>query len=203
MRALDGVSFDVAEGEILGLLGPNGAGKTTLVKILLGGLKPKSGTVRILEKNPSDIQIKSKIGFVPERVNLPSDWSALQFMDYIGFLCCFSRHDARRKSLDLLKWMDLQEKAKDPIKSLSMGMKQRLLIAQSLINDPELLIYDEPTSNLDEQTEREIMGLLQQIHRQRHITILMVTHSTELVRYGTSSLRMAEGEVEREPVPHS
>jgi len=173
--AIDGISLNVSHGTVFAIIGPNGAGKTTLVKILLGGLKPKSGKVIVLGKDPRDVEAKVKIGFLPERVNLPESWSALKFMNYIGYLCRLGRREAREKSLSLLKWIDLEEKADDTINSFSAGMKQRLLIAQSLINDPELLIFDEPTSNLDAVGRHEVLEKIGQL-KQEGKTILLSGH---------------------------
>lgn len=175
VKAIDSVSLSVPYGTVFSLIGPNGAGKTTLVKILLGGLKPKSGKVTVLGRDPRDVETKKKIGFLPERVNLPEDWPAIKFMNYLGYLCRLSRREAREKSLSLLKWMGLEEKAEDPIKSFSAGMKQRLLIAQSLINNPELLIFDEPTSNLDAVGRHEVLEKIREIKRGGK-TILLSGH---------------------------
>lgn len=173
--AIDGVSLRVPYGTVFSIIGPNGAGKTTLVKTLLGGLKPKSGKVEILDRDPREVEVKTKIGFLPERVNLPTNWSALKFMNYIGYLCQLSRREAKEKSLSLLKWMGLEDKAEDSIGSFSAGMKQRLLIAQSLINEPELLIYDEPTSNLDAVGRHEVLEKINQLKSEGK-TILLSGH---------------------------
>lgn len=173
--AINGVNLNVPYGTVFALIGPNGAGKTTLVKVLLGGLKPKSGKVAILGRDPRNIESKAKIGFLPERGNLPESWSALKFMTYIGYLCSLDRRRAREKSLELLKWMRLEDKAADSIKSFSAGMRQRLLIAQSLINDPELLIYDEPTSNLDAVGRHEVLEKIKQLKSEGK-TILLSGH---------------------------
>ncbi len=119
--AVDDVSLSVPYGTVFSIIGPNGAGKTTLVKILLGGLKAKSGKVEVLARNPREVEVKAKIGFIPERVNLPMNWSAVKFMKYIGYLCHLSRREAREKSVSLLKWMGLENKAKDLINSFQCG----------------------------------------------------------------------------------
>jgi len=173
--AIDGISLSVSHGTVFAIIGPNGAGKTTLVKILLGGLRPKSGKVTVLGREPHDVEAKAKIGFLPERVNLPESWSALKFMNYIGYLCSLGRREAIEKSLSLLKWIGLEEKANDTINSFSAGMKQRLLIAQSLINDPELLIFDEPTSNLDAVGRHEVLEKIGQL-KQEGKAILLSGH---------------------------
>ncbi|RJS89165.1 ABC transporter ATP-binding protein [Candidatus Bathyarchaeota archaeon] len=195
VKALDGISLSVPYGTVFALIGPNGAGKTTLVKILLGALKPKSGRVTVLGRDPRDIEAKAKIGFLPERVNLPGDWSALKFMSYIGYLCRLSRREARERSLDLLRWMGLEENAEDLIKSFSAGMKQRLLIAQSLINDPELLIYDEPTSNLDALGRHEVLEKIRELKEEGKTVFLSGHVLSEVEKVSDYVVIMSHGRV--------
>jgi ABC-2 type transport system ATP-binding protein len=174
-EAVKGIEFDVRSGEVFGLLGPNGAGKTTTVEIL-EGLRPRSGgEVRVLGLDPNrqTLQLKDRIGVCLQATNLPDKLRIGEAMDL--FAAFYSRTvdgDA------LLKRLQLWEKKDAAYATLSGGQKQRLAIALALINEPQLLFLDEPTTGLDPQVRLEIRDLIEELRAEKR-TILMTTHYIE------------------------
>ena len=160
ITALNKFTFEVNQGEIFGLLGPNGAGKTTLVKVLLGILFPNEGEAQIFEKDINDESIKSKIGYLPENHKFPNYLNGEQVLRYFGKLSGMSDIDAKKKSEEYIKLVDMEKWKKTKIKKYSKGMMQRLGMAQALINDPELIFLDEPTDGVDPIGRKEIRDIL-------------------------------------------
>ena len=172
--AVDDISFDVRSGEIFGILGPNGAGKTTTLEILEGLHSPNSGTITILNldilKNPKEI--KTRIG-----VQLQSSayYDYLNLLEILTLLASFYPPDVREDPADILRRVNLESKGRQRVNTLSGGEKQRFTIAASLINKPELLILDEPTTGLDPRSRRNIWQLIEEIN-QSGITVVLTTH---------------------------
>ena len=172
--AVDDISFNVRSGEIFGILGPNGAGKTTTLEILEGLLSPNSGTVTILDldilKHPK--AIKTRIG-----VQLQSSayYDYLNLLEILTILASFYPAGVRENPADILKRVNLYSKANQRVKTLSGGEKQRFTIAASLINKPELLILDEPTTGLDPRSRRNIWQLIEEINKPG-FTVVLTTH---------------------------
>jgi ABC-type lipoprotein export system ATPase subunit len=204
--AIKEINFMVRKGEFIVITGRSGSGKTTLLNVIAGLTFPTSGEVLLdkveLWKLPDTEQAllrNQKIGFV---FQFPSLMPSLTVYENVLLPSLFWHGKpgkmVQEKAKQLLEEVGLSDKLNSFPRQLSAGEQQRVVIARSLINDPELLLADEPTSNLDEQTEHEIMALFQQIHQQRRITILLVTHTTELIPYGTRSIRMASGEIVEE-----
>ena len=170
----DDISFDVRSGEIFGILGPNGAGKTTTLEILEGLHSPNSGTITILNldilKNPKEI--KTRIG-----VQLQSSayYDYLNLLEILTLLASFYPPDVREDPADILRRVNLESKGRQRVNTLSGGEKQRFTIAASLINKPELLILDEPTTGLDPRSRRNIWQLIEEIN-QSGITVVLTTH---------------------------
>ncbi len=175
LEAVKGIDFDVAAGEVFGLLGPNGAGKTTTVEIL-EGLRPRSaGEVRVLDFDPDrqKKQLKDRIGACLQSTNLPDKITVREALDFFGSLY------SRRASGDaLLKRLQLEEKKDARYMTLSGGQKQRLALALALINDPQMLFLDEPTTGLDPQVRLEIRDLIEELRAEKR-TILLTTHYIE------------------------
>ncbi|MGA2915698.1 MAG: ABC transporter ATP-binding protein [Sedimentisphaerales bacterium] len=171
--ALDNVSFQVEKGDIFGFLGPNGAGKTTTIRILSSVLKPDSGSVEIdghdVSKEPD--YIKSIINSLPESFSCYDWMSATEYLEFFAKLY-HSHPDIK----ELLKSVGLDPLSRKPTGTYSRGMKQRLGIARSLINSPQLILLDEPTSGLDPIGRREIHDLLININKTKNTTILLSTH---------------------------
>ena len=178
--AVDQISFTVEEGELFGLLGPNGAGKTTTIRMLTGVLKPTSGTAHIeaydIQKNP--LKAKQLMGIVPEMANAYIDLSALKNLLLIGELYGIRKKERAEKAENLLKLFGLYEKRDQKVKTFSKGMKQRLIVAMGLMNDPKLLFLDEPTSGLDVESVRLVRELIREFN-DNGTTIILTTHNIE------------------------
>ncbi len=178
--AVDNISFEVEKGEIFGLLGPNGAGKTTTIRMLTGIFKPTKGKIHTnnydMEKEP--LKAKQLMGIVPEMANAYVDLSAYKNMVLIGELYGLDKQKINKKTEELLKLFGLYERMHDKVKTFSKGMKQRLIIAMGLINDPKLLFLDEPTSGLDVESVRIIRTLIRKCN-DKGTTIILTTHNIE------------------------
>ncbi|HKP03714.1 MAG TPA: ABC transporter ATP-binding protein [Chthoniobacterales bacterium] len=174
-EAVKGIDFEVRPGEVFGLLGPNGAGKTSTVEIL-EGLRPRSGgEVRVLDLDPDrqKKQLKDRIGACLQATNLPDKITVLEALDFFGSL--YSR---KSDTGALLKRLQLEDKKDAGYATLSGGQKQRLALALALINDPQMLFLDEPTTGLDPQVRLEIRDLIEELRADKR-TILMTTHYIE------------------------
>ena len=176
LMAVDHISFNVAEGEILGFLGPNGAGKTTTVKMLTGLMKPKAGKAVLLgldmAKNTEKVQ--EEIGICFEETNLYEQMSALENLRFFARLFGINGFDAYA----LLKRVGLDGREKDRVETYSKGMKQRLMVARSIINRPRVLFLDEPTAGLDPSSSKSIREIIKE-ERERGATVLLLTHDME------------------------
>ncbi len=181
VRALDGVNLSIPSG-IFGLIGPNGAGKTTLMRILAGILHPSSGTVSIggrqIKSEHDRTEVKRILGYLPQELGMYPDLSAREFLDYIGILKGLESATARRSRVEeLLSTVSLTEVANRKLKTYSGGMKRRIGIAQALLNDPKLMIVDEPTAGLDPEERIRFRNLLAELAGDR--TVLLSTHIVE------------------------
>lgn len=180
---LENVNFTVQALDFVGVVGPNGGGKTTLLKLLLGLLKPDRGSVRVFGKSPE--QVRHRIGYVPQYFlydpNFPVLVRDVALMGRLGdglHIGPFRRDDreAARKALDEVGMAELESR---PFNNLSGGQRQRVLIARALVSDPNLLLLDEPTANIDVAVENELSRLLSEFNKR--MTILMVTHDVSFV----------------------
>ena len=175
VRAVDKLNLKVRRGEVFGLLGPNGSGKSTTMKLLLGLLFPTSGYVRILGRPPRDVRVKNRIGFLPEETYLYPYLDARETLDFFGRLNNIPRAERRRRVDSLIEMVGLASARKRPLKEYSKGMARRIGLAQALINDPELVLLDEPTTGLDPIGTREVKNLVLEL-RKRGKSILMCSH---------------------------
>ena len=174
--AVDRLDFDIHRNEVFGLLGPNGSGKTTTIKMMLGLLYPTRGRISILGKPPTDVAIKSRIGYLPEESYLYRFLDARETLDYYGRLFQLARQDRRRRVEQLLEMVGLTRESRRRVGQYSKGMARRIGLAQALINDPDLLILDEPTTGLDPIGTREIKDLILFLNREKGKTILLCSH---------------------------
>ncbi|MDX1379093.1 MAG: ABC transporter ATP-binding protein, partial [Anaerolineales bacterium] len=190
-------------GDFFVITGRSGCGKTTLLNLISGLTSPTSGKVLLdqievwkLPDLEQSLLRNKKIGFVFQFPSLMPSLTALENV-ILPTIVEQKNHRAsiKERAKNLLAEVGLADKIDAYPRQLSAGQQQRVVVARALVNQPELLLGDEPTSNLDEQTELEIMSLIRQIHKQRGITILLVTHTTELVSFGTRSIRMSAGEI--------
>lgn len=174
-KAVDNLTFHVEKGEVFGLLGPNGSGKSTSIKIMLGLLKPTSGRVAVFGKPPTDVGIKKRIGYLPEESYLYPFLNARETLDYYGKLFQLDRTVRLKRIDELLDMVGLTSVQHRAVKEYSKGMQRRIGIAQALINDPELLILDEPTTGLDPIGTRQIKDLIIELGR-RGKSIVLSSH---------------------------
>lgn len=175
VRAVDNVNIEITRGQVFGLLGPNGSGKSTTIKLLLGLLKPTSGRIAVLGHKPEDVKNKDRIGYLPEESYLYRFLNAQETLDYYGRL--FHQSQARRKDrIDkLLHMVGLTHAARRPVGEYSKGMQRKIGLAQALINDPELLILDEPTTGMDPIGTKQVKDLIRTL-ADRGKTILLCSH---------------------------
>ena len=175
VRALDGVSLQVARGEVFGFLGPNGAGKTTAFKVLLRLMHPTAGTARILGCALDDLGMRARIGYLPEQPYFYDYLTAREFLHYCGRLFELPHSIARERGARLLEQVGLATDADKHLRKFSKGMLQRLGLAQALLNDPEVLFLDEPMSGLDPLGRREVRALIESARAQGK-TVFFSTH---------------------------
>ncbi len=179
LRAVDGVSFEVEDGEIFGLLGPNGAGKTTIIKILVTLLKPSSGEAFVagndVIKKPS--LVRKSIGVVFQDTTLELDFTARENLEFHARLYGLTKEERRRRIDEVLSLVELSENADQLVKNFSGGMKRRLEIARGLLHFPKVLFLDEPTLGLDARTRRRIWKYLKEF--KDRTTIMITTHYIE------------------------
>jgi len=177
LAALDDFSLAVAPGEILGVLGPNGAGKTTAIRILTTILAPSRGTFAVAGvPHTRPEEIRRRIGVLPESAGYPDRQTGEEYVVFHARLFGHSRTSARAVARDLLEEVRLSERAGSLIGSYSRGMRQRLGIARALVNDPQVVFLDEPTLGLDPAGQRQMLGTVRAIARERGATVLLSTH---------------------------
>ena len=176
VRALDGLSLQVDQGEIFGFLGANGAGKTTTLKLLMRLMFPTSGSARILGHDIADISMHQRIGYLPENPYFYDYLTAREFLDYCGQLFGIAPAARKQRSTELLRRVRLDEKSWNvQLRKFSKGMLQRVGLAQALVNDPAIVFLDEPMSGLDPVGRREIRDLIAAL-RQEGKTVFMNSH---------------------------
>jgi ABC-2 type transport system ATP-binding protein len=174
-QALKGVSLRVERGEIFGLLGGNGAGKTTFIKTLLGIIRKTAGEATLLGYSAGDRRGRKLVGYLPENLRVPRHLTGYTALEYYGNLSDVPMSVIRKKRGALLEKVGLAERAKDPVRTYSKGMLQRLGLAQAMLHDPELFILDEPTDGLDPLARSQVRGYLTELKRQRK-TIFLNSH---------------------------
>lgn len=176
VRALEGLSLTVNQGEIFGFLGANGAGKTTTLKLLMTLIFPTAGNARILGHDIAEIAMHSRIGYLPENPYFYDYLTALEFLNFCGQIFGFSKPERIRRAKSLLSLVRLNEnKWNTQLRKFSKGMLQRVGLAQALINDPEVVFLDEPMSGLDPIGRREVRDLISAL-RQEGKTVFMCSH---------------------------
>ncbi len=173
-RAIDGLTFNARQGEIVGFLGPNGAGKTTTMRILTGYMPPTAGTAKVVgfDVTEQSLEVRKRVGYLPETVPLYNDMTVYDYLKFMADL----RHlaEAEDRVLEALEVVNLLDRAEGYIGNLSKGMRQRVGLAQALLHKPEVLILDEPTIGLDPAQIIEVRKLIREIGKER--TVLLSTH---------------------------
>lgn len=176
-EALKGLSFSLNAGRILGFLGPNGAGKTTAIRILTTILEPDAGHFvvnGISSDHPEEL--RRKIGVLPESLGFPKQMTGLEFLVFYGRLYGRSAAQAKATGTELLEEVGLDKRSKSLIGTYSRGMRQRLGIARTLVNDPSVLFLDEPTLGLDPRGQKELLDLIERIARERAVGVILCSH---------------------------
>jgi len=174
-KAINEVSFEVRKGEVFGLLGPNGSGKSTTIKVLLGLLNPTRGVVRIFGRSPRDVKTKERIGYLPEESYLYRYLNSEETLDFFGGLFALDSKEKERRSEQLLEMVGLKGVQMRTVGEFSKGMQRRIGLAQALINDPDLVILDEPTAGMDPVGCREIKDLILNL-KARGKTVILSSH---------------------------
>jgi len=204
IHALKSISINIDKGEYVAFMGPSGSGKSTLMNIIGCLDSPSSGTYILNENDVSDLtenelaEIRNKeIGFVFQTFNLLPRASALENVALPLVYAGLSKADREEKAFEALRGVGLDERAKHRPNELSGGQRQRVAIARALVNDPSIILADEPTGNLDSKTSYSIMDLFEQLHDQGN-TIIMVTHEEDIAEYSHRIVRLKDGLIERD-----
>jgi putative ABC transport system ATP-binding protein len=208
VRALDGISITVSEGEFVALLGRSGSGKSTLLNLIAGLDHPTSGTLRIDGKDMGDMSSdelsnhrRQNVGMIFQSFNLVSTMSAIDNVKLAMIFAGAPKSERERRAEHLLAAMGLSGRKRHTPKELSGGEQQRVAISRALANNPRLLLADEPTGNLDSRTSGEIMELLKDLNTRERKTIVLVTHDADLAgRYAHRTMTLMDGTVQ-EPLP--
>jgi ABC-type lipoprotein export system ATPase subunit len=202
LEVVKGVSLSVKEGEFVCLVGKSGCGKTTLLSLLSGLEKPTQGKVtfdgrEITASSEDELALfrRKNVGFIFQSFNLIPTLSAWENVALPLFPIKMAREERRRRATELLGKMDLEHRIEHLPSALSGGEKQRVAIARALVNNPKIILADEPTGNLDSSTGEAIMGILNKLHAEEGVAILMVTHEVELAKTANRLIRMKDGEI--------
>lgn len=183
VKAVVNLTLSLGKGEVTGFLGTNGAGKTTTIKMLIGLIRPTAGTVRLFGGDPTDAATRARIGYMPEMAYYYPYLNVRELLSFYGGVCGMDKRIVKMRTDELLEEVELTEAAKRPLKTYSKGMLQRAGIAQALLNDPELLILDEPFTGLDPLARIHFRELLKRL-REKGKSIFFSSHElgeTELL----------------------
>jgi putative ABC transport system ATP-binding protein len=207
VRAVDGVSTSISAGELVALYGPSGSGKTTLLMLIAALLRPDAGAVFVDGRDVSELSDTDaaryrlhELGFVRQSLNLVPGVSALDNAALKLLGVDIGAREAHRRVMPLLERLGLQQRAKHRAEQLSMGERQRVMIARALSTEPKLLLADEPTGSLDSARSREVLGLLTEVCRERGVSVMLVTHDPQAARYADRVHALLDGKlVEYQP----
>jgi len=205
--SLDNVSFSVSKGEFISVVGPSGSGKSTLLNMLGALDRPTSGKVfmdgiDIFALNDSQLATvrNDKLGFIFQSYNLINRTTVLKNVEFPGIVGGMSDADRRRRALKLLDFLGIKNKANFKPLNLSGGQQQRVAIARALMNDPKIILADEPTGNLDTKTGIDVFNLLTLLSREFKRTIIMVTHNPELAAATDRAIHIRDGAIEKDVI---
>ncbi len=202
VRALRGINLEISKNEYVALMGPSGSGKSTLMNILGCLDTPTSGTYILNNKDVSDMNDdqladirNSEIGFIFQTFNLLPRYTALENVALPLVYAGMSKKDRYEKAASVLEQVGLADRVKHRPNELSGGQRQRVAVARALVNDPAIILADEPTGNLDTKTSHEIMALFEEIHGNGN-TIILVTHEEDIAKHAHRLIRLRDGLVE-------
>lgn len=181
--AVEKLNLQISEGEIYGFLGPNGAGKTTTILMLMGFCEPTSGIVRVNGYDPSrePIKVKKSLGYMPEKIGFYDDLTAVENLEFTGRLNGLKTKQLNSRIKDLLEMVGLKDKANQAVGKFSHGMKQRLGIADVMIKEPRVAIFDEPTSGIDPEGTDQVLNLIQKMAQQK-VTVVISSHQLHQIQ---------------------
>jgi ABC-2 type transport system ATP-binding protein len=174
--AVNGLNLNVRKGCIHGFVGPNGAGKTTTMKMLIGSIRSTGGEGFINGRPIGSLEARRSLGFSPERPSFYGDMTAWDYLVYMGRLAGMKTNAAQKRAKELIDWLELAEFRNSKVGGFSAGMKQRLSLGQAMTHQPQLLILDEPTANLDPDGRMSLMENLRQLRQEQNITIFVSSH---------------------------
>lgn len=200
---LKNISFDLNRGDFLTIQGENGSGKSTLIKLILKDLKKKSGQIKLFGKNIEDFDDYSKIGYVPQvndanKVAFPVTGKEFVVLNLYKKFNIFNRPTKKcyKKVYDIFEILNIENLLNIPFNQLSGGQAQKVMIARAMVNDPDLLILDEPTVGVDENSKRDFLKLLSHLNNKHKISILMISHEMDIVReYSKRQIRIKNGRI--------
>ncbi len=202
VTALDNITLDIAGGEFLTLMGPSGSGKSTLLHIIAGIDRPTNGEchvqgVDVTKLNESQLADwrNHNVGFVFQTFNLLPVLTAYENVELPLLLTRLNRSERRRQVETALDLVGLADRMKHLPKQLSGGQEQRVAIARALVTDPQLIVADEPTGNLDSHSAQEVLGVLQSLSKEAGKTVIMVTHDPKAAAFGSRSIHLEKGEL--------
>lgn len=199
VTALDNCNLEIPDNDFIAIVGPSGSGKTTLLSILGGMMAPSTGNVTLDGQSLYDLSIDEraklrgkKIGFVFQSFNLVGWLSACENVQIPLMLSGVAAHEQRKRALELLDRVGLSDRADHLPSELSQGQQQRVALARTLANDPQVILADEPTGNLDSETRQQVMNYLNEFHHDGR-TIVMVTHDANTASFAKRTIRLVEG----------
>jgi len=175
VKAVDGIDFSVEEGEIHGFLGPNGAGKSTTIKMVVGSLIMTSGTIRIKGHKAGTRDANRMLGFSPDHPKF-YDMSLYDYLVYMGRLGGLNRTTAEKNTLDIISLLELEDSVFRKVNGFSAGMRQKVGLAQALVHEPEVILLDEPTANLDPIGRSRIIDTIKKLAREKDLTVMVSSH---------------------------
>jgi putative ABC transport system ATP-binding protein len=203
INAIDNITFGIPKGSFVTITGPSGSGKTTLLLILGGLLRPTSGKMTY---NDAEVNLHNEeelaefrsahVGFVMQSFALVPYLTAMENIMIALNVKNRDKAENKKRAIELLKWVDLDDRTTHYPKELSAGQQQRVAIARALANNPDLLLADEPTGNLDPGLSAEILGILKEINQKHNTTVVMVTHSPVAADFGTKKIQLKNGRLQ-------
>lgn len=205
LRALDRISLSVARGEFLGLVGPSGSGKTTLLNILGSLDTPTSGSAEVLGRRIELLSHKeaaqlrnNHIGFIFQTFNLLSVYTVFENVEFPLLLLKMESSQRRRLVTDALQWVGLEERADSKPAELSGGQSQRVAIARAIVKNPEIVLADEPTANLDAENSHHIMKTMVRLNKELGTTFIFATHDEKVIGYLRRKITLVDGRIEKD-----